>query len=423
MISLLILVAICGLYAAWNIGANDVANAVGTSVGSGALTLRQAVLIAAIFEFAGAFLLGGNVVNTIENRIVQLDGFSSNISLYIYGMISALLSTSIWLQVASFFGWPVSTTHSIIGAVIGFGLVVGKGATIYWHYVLSIALSWIISPILGGVIAYVIFSIIRKKVFHNKNPILAMLRLTPVLTSCIFVTLSGIILIGNFMTYRISMLFISLFLIGLGISAYLLALFFLKRINVFNKTSLSGLEERIQKKENYNQEHLFIEKIFAYFQIIIACFMAFAHGSNDVANAIAPVSAVFTSINKSFDNKIFFALLLAGGGLGIVIGLATWGWRVIETVGCKITELNPSRGFSAGFGAALTIVLASKLGLPVSTTHVIIGAVIGVGFARGTRAINLNIVKDIFVSWIVTVPAGAILSIFFFFILRAIFGY
>ncbi len=422
MISLLILVAVCGFYAAWNIGANDVANAVGTSVGSGALTLKQAVLIAAIFEFSGAFLLGGNVVNTIENRIVQLDSFSNNMSLYIYGMISALLSTSVWLQVASFFGWPVSTTHSIIGAVIGFGLVVGKGAIIYWHYVLSIVLSWIISPILGGIIAFMIFSIIRKKVFHNKDPILAMVKLTPILSSCIFVTLTGVILIGGFMTYRLSLLSMCLLLCILGCLAYYIALFFIKRTKNLNK-SFSNLEKRIQEKENYNQEHLFIEKIFAYFQIIIACFMAFAHGSNDVANAIAPVSAVFTSVNKSFDNKVFFALLLAGGGLGIVIGLATWGWRVIETVGCKITELNPSRGFSAGFGAALTIVLASKLGLPISTTHVIIGAVIGVGFARGTRAINLNIVKDIFISWIVTVPAGAILSIFFFFILRAIFGY
>lgn len=423
MLSLLILVAICGLYAAWNIGANDVANAVGTSVGSGALTLKQAVLVAAIFEFAGAFFLGGNVVNTIESRIIYLDGITGSVSLYIYGMISALLSTSIWLQIASFFGWPVSTTHSIIGAVIGFGLVVGKSSIIYWSYVFSIALSWIISPILGGFVAFIIFNVIRKKIFHSKDPILAMTKLTPFLSSCIFVTLAGVILIGGFMTYRISIITVFFFLCLLGIIAYFVALFFVKKTKNFTKNFSLKLTKRIQSRGNYNKEHLFVERIFAYFQIIIACFMAFAHGSNDVANAIAPVAAVFTSVNKNFDNKMFFALLLACGGLGIVIGLATWGWRVIETVGCKITELNPSRGFSAGFGAALTIVLASKLGLPISTTHVIIGAVIGVGFARGTRAINLNIVKDIFVSWIVTVPAGALLSIFFFFILRAIFGY
>jgi inorganic phosphate transporter, PiT family len=461
---LLILAIVFGLYVAWNIGANDVANAVGTAVGSGALTLKQAVLIAAIFEFCGAFFLGSGVSETLESGIVNPALFTGRMQDYVFGMLASLLATGAWLQFASFFGWPVSTTHSIVGAVLGFGYAFGGIEGVYWEELGSIALSWVVSPLLGGALSYLIFSVIRVNILYDVNPVAAAKRLTPYLVFAIFGVLSLIILFNGLAHIDIHLTFLQALGVALvcgGVTACI-AYFLVKRVkepalpvrNQHLQVELSlkkaqkhllrveaasygklqskvhdlleGVEALTREVEVPEQaqysEYTVVEKIFVYLQIVIACFMAFAHGSNDVANAIGPLSAIINVLQgTSIKEEGVPAWLLFLGGIGIVVGLATWGWRVIETVGKKITELTPSRGFSAGFGAATTIIVASKLGLPISTTHVLVGAVLGVGFARGIGAINLDTIRDIVISWIITVPAGAILSVLFFYTLRALF--
>lgn len=468
---LMILAVLFGFYVAWNIGANDVANAVGTAVGSGALTLRNAVLIAAVFEFCGAFFLGSNVSETLESGIVNPAIFENNPTDFIFGMLASLLACGVWLQFASFFGLPVSTTHSIVGAVVGFGFVLGGVEAIFWGEMGSIILSWVISPLLGGALSYIIFSFIRNRIFYQFNPLAAAKKITPYIVFFIFLILSLIILFGGLKNVDLELNFFqSLGIsIAIGLVTAILSFFFVRNIPEISKevteeqgqavqvaiglkkamkhlqraeaTALGDVHDKVgallvdvqklsesvkvEDHDHTSVEFRSVEKIFVVLQIITACFMAFAHGSNDVANAIGPLSAIFNTINHIpiVDRTSVPLGLLLLGGVGIVIGLASWGWRVIETVGKKITHLTPSRGFAAGFGAAATIVLASKLGLPISTTHVLVGAVLGVGFARGIGAINLITVRDIVISWIVTVPAGAVLSVLFFYGLKGIFRF
>lgn len=456
---------------AWNIGANDVANAMGTSVGSGALTLRQAVFVAAILEFSGAFFFGSHVSKTMQSGIVNADLFASDPKTLVYGMLASLASAGIWLQIASYFGWPVSTTHSIVGAIVGFGLAVGGIHAIYWENVGFIVSTWILSPIIGGVIAYYIFTFIRKKILYTLNPFESARKITPFLVFCVFVVLTFILVFEGFRHLQLSLsltekILLSIFagLIGAGISYLLLrrlpAAPQTKAAIQYNPEMVESLEKarrQLHKVQalsagemQYNvslilseidnlssiigkhheevsqshAEYFKLEKIFAYLQIISACMMAFAHGANDVANAIGPLSAavaILTTGIYAVEAPVpLWALAL--GGVGIVIGLATWGWRVMDTIGKKITELTPSRGFAAEFGAATTIVLASRLGMPVSTTHTLVGAVLGVGFARGLGAVNLNTTRDILISWIVTVPIGALLAILLYYPIHAIFG-
>jgi len=462
---LLILALLCGFYVAWNIGANDVANAVGTAVGSGSITLKQAVLIAAIFEFAGAFFLGGNVSETVESGIVNPDIFSGDMIYYVYGMLGSLLAAGVWLQIASYFGWPVSTTHSIVGAVLGFGIILGGFDAIYWDKIGSIAMSWVISPVLGGGLAYLIFSMVRRKILYKINPISAAKRFTPQLMFIIFAVLTWIILFGGLanLDFHLQLYQVILIACGVGVLAAVVSYFFVKKIqepkdlirthNVqveiglkkakkhlmrVEAASLGSLQTQVHHvlkdveqlvdktevlEEHQASEFQTVERIFTPIQVVMACFMSFAHGSNDVANAIGPLSAIVNILRgHEIHSQTVPIWLLLLGGIGIVVGLATWGWRVIETVGRKITALTPSRGFAATFGASITIVLASKLGLPISTTHVLVGAILGVGFARGIGAINLNTIRDIVISWVITVPAGAVLSVVFFYILRGIFS-
>lgn len=467
---LMILAVLFGFYVAWNIGANDVANAIGTSVGSGALSIKKALIMAAILEFCGAFFLGSNVSETVESGIVKTSIFADHPLDLVYGMLASLLAAGIWLQIASYFGWPVSTTHSIVGAVVGFGLAFGGIDAIYWSEMGSIVASWIISPLMGGVLAFSIFSLMRWKIFYSSNPIQAAKQLTPYLVFGIFFVLTLIITYNGLKNVNFELSLIEAVGLSLlvGIVSAFIGRFFVRRIqaedspegilvlknfqvsNGLSKAEkhlsrveaasigdlhgkvqklleeVKDLSEEVQKKKEYrlsSSDYRAVEKIFVYLQIISACFMAFAHGANDVANAIGPLSATLTVLSTQTTNmtNMVPTWMLALGGLGIIIGLATWGWRVIETVGKKITELTPSRGFAAEFGAATTIVLASKLGLPISTTHTLVGAVLGVGFARGIGAINLNTIRDIVISWVVTVPIGAILAIIFFYSFKAIF--
>lgn len=456
---LLFFVACAGFYMAWSIGANDVANAMGTSVGSGALTLRQAVLIAAVLEFTGAFFFGSHVSETIQSGIVnggQL--FQGDWRLFVSGMLSALLAAAGWLQLASYYGWPVSTTHSIVGAVVGFGLIAGGWEAIYWDNIAMIFASWLLSPILGAVISFLLFSALRRTIFFAASPLREAQRWTPLLALVVTAMLLFFILEGTSAVDRLSSW--SLFLVS-GLAASSVALIVHLAMKRFIPASiaqrgdsshhlateidaelakvkkhLDRVHQMAKKEARYHAsllldevhymreslqrrtqpatgEYEAVEKIFAILQTLTACVMAFAHGANDVANAIGPLAAAHAAIVSH--GVVLSAPIpswaLAMGGIGIVIGLATWGWRVIETIGKKITELTPSRGFSAEFGAATTILLASRLGLPISTTHTLVGAVLGVALARGLGALNLATMRDIILSWLVTVPVGALLAI------------
>ncbi|SCC90875.1 Putative phosphate permease CPn_0680/CP_0067/CPj0680/CpB0707 [Chlamydiales bacterium SCGC AG-110-M15] len=417
-----------GFYMAWNIGANDVSNAIGTSVGSGALTLRRAVILAAIFEFAGAFLVGGHVSEMVQKGIVHPDLFINDPRQLVYGMMAALCAAGVWLQLASYFGWPVSTTHSIVGAVAGFGLVYGGVDAIQWENMSSIVLSWLVSPLLGAVSAYLIFTFITRFIFYSSHPVEAAKRWAPVMVFFVLFMLSQVILFKGLKNLHLDFNAMQAFSIAsvIGLIGAAFIYFLVSRIVVDESDGLEDLPDPflIMGLDQNRMGYQTVERIFAWMQMLSASTMAFAHGANDVANAIGPLSAVIVVLKtgslQGQSTVPTWVLLL--GGAGIVIGLATWGWRVIETIGKKITELTPSRGFAAEFAAATTILFASKLGLPISTTHTLVGAVLGVGLARGIGALNLNTIRDIFISWIVTVPAGALLSIGFFYLFRMIFS-
>jgi len=322
---------IVGFYMAWNIGANDVANSMGTSVGSKALTLRKAVIIAGIMEFSGATLFGKPVTETIRKGIVD-PTLIGNPKILAIGAFSALLASGLWLTMATWAKLPVSTTHSIVGGMVGFGIATIGFSGVSWHVMFKIVASWIISPIVGAVVAYTIFSLLRK--------------------------------------------------------------FLLEKVEDLNK----------------------VERVFAYFQLLTAAYVAFAHGSNDVANAIGPVATAL-SVSKGGEVSTKVAIpqwLLVYGGVGIVIGLATWGYRVIDTIGKRVTEITPTRGFSAEFATASVVLANSYIGMPISTTHTLVGSVIGVGFARGIEALDLRVIYRIILSWIATVPIAAFFSIIIF---------
>lgn len=443
-LGLLIALIVAGLYMAWNIGANDVANAMGTSVGSGALTLTQAVILASIFEFLGAYFFGSHVSETIQSDILSPDIFASQPKVYVIGMLSALLAAGVWLQAASYFGWPVSTTHSIIGAIVGFGLLFGGVDAVEWDWVFSILASWILSPLLGGILALYLFTLIRNRVLYSPRPLEASKQLAPyfvfALTFLLFLT---VLLTGNdHLGFDIPIPSLISLVLVLSILASFSSYYVVhKRAPTSMQEVSDGIQSgaQVQLQEGisfYSQEvseseqglvqervhsHLHaVEKIFSKLQIFSACIMAFAHGSNDVANAIGPMTG---SIRILFQHQYPAHVpnwALALGGLGIVVGLATWGWRVILTIGKKITELTPTRGFSAELSAALVVLIASRFGLPISATHTLVGAVLGVGLARGLGAINLSVTRDILASWIVTVPAGAVLCIGFYSLIESI---
>lgn len=410
----LIMACAFGLFMAWGIGANDVANAMGTAVGSKALTIRRAIVIAAIFEFAGAFLAGGAVTNTISGGITEVSYFVDSPELLIYGMMASLLAAGIWLLIASHYGWPVSTTHSIVGAIVGF-TAVGVGVdAVNWSKVSSIVLSWVISPLLGLVFAYGLFMSVQILIFNAKDPFRAAKRYVPVYIFISAFIVSMVTFVKGLKHVGLELNFRSDLLLSLGISL-LIALIGIK------------LLKRIQPDPAAEKEFHFanVEKVFAVLMTFTACATAFAHGSNDVANAVGPLAAIVNIVNSNGSVTAQSATapwILFVGGIGIVLGLITYGRKVIMTIGSGITELTPSRGFAATLAAASVVILASGTGLPISTTHTLVGAVLGVGLARGIGAINLNMVTTIFTSWIVTLPAGAGLSIAAFFAFKAIFA-
>ena len=595
-----------GFFMAWSIGANDVANAMGTSVGSGALTLRNAIIVAAIFEFLGAFFVGQHVSETIRKGILPLDelekmtdadGVLVGANLYVYGMMGAILAAATWLLVATYFGLPVSTTHSIVGSVLGFGIIIfwDDLSVIEWGTVGKIVSSWVVSPLLAGGFSCLVFLVIQRMVLYKRDMVGAARKVAPFLIFLVVTIISLVTIYKGLkplstewkeslgLTYverveedildqkvdhlkllieyrkakaeekpekaddesknkaegtkelppeelenppekatlanlkptleelkelnggayqeRLEKLekegyeykkdvlqFLRplpfagslLYAAIIGLISALASIPLLKRITVEEdesgaaqaqnpvigeeltrlKTKLKKLtviadgdvEEKLGSLEGQiadlstqleeqetsvkssgadkwgTPQMRATERIFVYLQILSACTVAFAHGANDVANAIGPLSGVITVLQKgalvakSDLDTFWMTTILALGGVGIVIGLVTWGYKVIETIGKKITELTPTRGFSVQFGAAITILVASRAGLPISTTHTLVGAVLGVGFARGIGALNLRVVRDIIISWVMTLPAGAGLAILFFYILKATFG-
>jgi PiT family inorganic phosphate transporter len=414
---LLILACVFGVFMAWGVGANDVANAMGTSVGSGALTIKQAIFVAIIFEFLGAYLAGGEVTGTIRKGIIDPDVMAGSPELLVFGMMAALLAAGTWLLIASAMGWPVSTTHSIIGAIVGFAAVGISPDVVSWGKVGAIVASWVISPLMAGTIAFALFISVQKLILDTANPFERAKRYIPM-----YMWVVGFMICMVTLTKGLKHVGVELNL-GMG-SAFSDALLVSALAGVVVAMLGAALLYRIKEVPSEQDRFNSVERVFAILMIFTACAMAFAHGSNDVANAVGPLAAVASTIASggliSAKSAMPWWILLLGGG-GIVLGLATYGFKVMATVGKKITELTPSRGFAAELGAASTVVLASAAGLPISTTHTLVGAVLGVGMARGIAALNLRVIVTIFISWLITLPAGAGLAIIFFFIFKATF--
>jgi PiT family inorganic phosphate transporter len=410
---IIILACVFGFFMAWGVGANDVANAMGTSVGSKALTLKQAILIAIVFEFAGAYLAGGAVTATIRKGIIDPALLSGTPELLVFGMLSALLAAGIWLLVATHFGWPVSTTHTIVGAIVGFAAVGISVDAVNWSKVTMIVASWVISPLTAGVIAFFLFRSVQRLILDTADPFANAKRYVPM-----YIFLVGFII--SMVTFTKGLKHIGLHIswgnsalisLGIGVLTMIGGIFMLKKIKV---------DAAADKDYHFAS----VEKVFGVLMMFTACAMAFAHGSNDVANAVGPLAAVVGVVSSGGEVAQKTAMpvwiLLLGGG-GIVAGLVMYGHKVIATIGNNITELTPSRGFAATLAAAATVVVASGTGLPISTTHTLVGAVLGVGLARGLAALNLRVVGTIFISWIITLPAGALLAIMFFFMFKGMF--
>jgi PiT family inorganic phosphate transporter len=411
--SFIAIAVIFALFMTWGIGANDVANAMGTSVGSGAITVRTAIIIAAIFEFLGAAFAGGNVTRTIRKGIIDPTSIVDQPEVLVFGMLAALLATAIWLMVASLKGWPVSTTHSIVGALVGFGIAGIGIEAVNWGKIGQIAASWVISPVVGGVLAFILMISLQRLILRAEKPLESAIRWAPA-----YAFLVGFVM-------ALVTLFKGLKHLNLDLSvpmSFLLATVFGLIVALVGRYAVSRVQ--IDPSADHSFQFTNVERIFAPLMIFTACAMAFAHGSNDVANGIGPLAAVFALVSSGGDvsqtSALPFWILVLGGG-GIVLGLATYGYRVMQTIGRKITELTPSSGFCATMAAAATVVLASRTGMPVSTTHIAVGAVIGVGLARGFAALDLRVIGGIFVSWVVTLPVSGFLAAFLYFTLKGMF--
>lgn len=423
-----------GFYMAWNIGANDVANAMGTSVGSGALTLRQAVLTAAVLEFSGALLMGTHVTSTMQKGILVANVFQGKDTLLFAGLLSSLAAAGTWLQVASYYGLPVSTTHCIVGSMVGFGLVYGGSGAVFWSSLARVTSSWIISPLMGAAVSFLVYKCIRRFVYSAPNPGQAAAAAAPI---AVFVGVTGI----SFAAFPLSKtppLALTQALACGTAGAVLVNRIIRKQLgHLLLKPNSSTSDSKDETAPTKNLGFLsdiagpkgtqleIVYGVFGYMQVLSACFMSFAHGGNDVSNAIGPLAAALSILQggKTGANIVIPMDVLAWGGFGIVAGLTMWGYRVIATIGKKITELTPTRGFAAEFAAASVVLFASKLGLPISATHTLVGAVMGVGFARGLNSVRAETVREIVVSWAVTIPVGASFAVIYTWILTKLLSY
>ncbi len=402
---ILVMALVAGVYMAWNIGANDIANGMASPVAAKAITLRQAVIIGGTLDFVGAAFIGSHVTSTISRGILD----SSRITdpqVVMVGLLSALLASACWVFVATWKQLPVSTTHSIVGAMVGFGLVAGGFHAVRWSVIIPIALSWMVSPIFSGLLTYSIFAFIRRQILTQQKVFQAALKWTP-----LFAGGTVLIVVLSFLSKtplgkKLGIDFLMAFLIGLIVAA------------VLGFAAKNWMARTITRLEMEGAE-----QIFRRLQVFTACYVSLAHGANDVANAVGPVAGIYSIYRSGVilpEAEVPF-FLLAGGGLFIALGVMTWGYRVIETIGHKITVLNNSRGFSVDFGTATSVLIASKLGLPVSTTHAAVGSVVGVGLAGGVAGVDFKVVGKITLYWIVTLPLAALPTVVIYKILSAVF--
>lgn len=409
-IVILIIALAAGFYMAWSIGANDVANSMASAVGAKAITQKQAVLIAGVLTICGAVFLGAHVSGTISKGIVDPSQFKDTPEVIMLGALAAILAASIWVTIATWKSMPISTTHSIVGAMIGFGLIAGGWGVVSWDVVGKVTASWVLSPLFGAILAYITFRLITKFILGRENPLISAKKMAPFFIAAtffiIFISLLLKTRLGEMIIHDNELfwaVFISAIIAtGCGIVGY----FIIRKI-------------RLLSNEGYEE----VEEIFRKLQIMTSCYVALAHGANDVANAIGPMATIFTINSEgSIPNEVSIPVyLLAIGGIGIAVGIMTWGYRVIRTLGSKITKLTNTRGFAVDFGAATTVLVASKLGMPISTTHTVVGAIIGVGLARGLEAVDLRIIKKIVASWLITVPIAAFTCALIYLGLIAIF--
>jgi PiT family inorganic phosphate transporter len=401
---ILIIGYIFGFYMAWNIGANDVANSMASAVGAKAITIRQAIFIAAILNVLGATFMGSHVTNTIRKGIVSTEILADpNIALL--GALSALLAAALWVSFATWKSLPVSTTHSIVGAMIGFGIMAGGFSVINWGKLGAVVLSWVISPLLSMIISFVMLKIIIRQILSKQDPFHQALRLSP-----FFIGIAIFIIVLSF-----------LFKTPLGKKLAMsteLALSIALLVAIILGFLGKGILKQFIKPNNSSGE----EEVFRRIQIGTSCYVALAQGANDVANAIGPLAVIYFLVNTgNVGTQVPVPLfLLLFGGVGIALGIAMVGYRVMDTIGKKITTLTNTRGFAVDFAAATTVMIASKLGLPVSTTHAAVGGVMGVGLARGMEAINFSIIFQIIVYWVLTVPAAALTSMVLFKIFQTV---
>ena len=403
MTLLLVIAVAVGFYKAWNIGANDVANGMAMVVGSGTLTLRRAIVMASVFEFLGAFLVGGNVTETIKGGIIPMQQFVADPMIFGIGMLSVALSSAIWLNIATLMSRPISVTQATIGGIIGFALVspVGGPGCVQWSHLGSIALTWVISPLTGAVAAYVVFRCVVRFVLKSRHPVHMAKTAAP---AGLAATVGILFLSATYKGLPKITIDLPLGYLLLITAALVAVTFLIARWAVHRYMR----EARVRLRDRYTV----VESWFGRLQVVTACYMSFAHGANDVASAIGPLAGSMQAFSGQAlsGHASVSPWLMAFGGAGIVIGLATMGYKVISTLGRRITEITPTRGFSADFATASTVLVCSKLGLPISTTFVMVGAITGVGFARGIASLDLRVIRQILSSWLVTIPISAILS-------------
>lgn len=401
-ILLLVAIALC-FFMTWGVGANDLANVMSTTMGSKAVTVKQAMIIAIIFEFAGAFLGGGGVTETMRDGIINSHELMNQPLIVIEGMLSVLLACTIWMNLASFLGVPVSITNALVGSVVGFGcLVLGPNA-IQWVQVSHIAIGWVTSPFIAGLTAYLLFTSIQQTIFIKNNP----------LERAKFCIPFYLFLVGSILSFITVFKGLNHFDIHLNLKQSLsVTLITSILITIIGLLFINHLPEtpKIRRRERFLQ----VEKYFAVLMALTACAMVFAHGSNDVALAVGPLTLIYSltmNPTQPLSLDIYPAWIILLGCVGVVSGLVIYGRKVIETVGSSITALTPSRAFAATLAAATTVVVATSTGIPVSATQTLVGGVLGVGLARGIGALNLIVIRNIFMSWVLTLPVSSILTI------------
>ncbi|MFC1496953.1 inorganic phosphate transporter [Verrucomicrobiota bacterium] len=416
---IVLITAIVGFYMAWNIGANDVANSMADAVGSKAISVKKAVIAAGLCEFAGAVLVGSHVTDTVRkgivdpNAIAAIPGMTEGDAavIMVLGMASALLAAAVWLNAATWIGMPVSTTHSIVGAVAGFGIVAAGWSVVNWGKMGQIVASWLISPVAGGIMAFIIFKIINWTILGRKKPVSAAIKVSPYLVFAIAIVITLSILYKGmkhiFAAGKMEFLTGNNSFIVAGIIGVIAAV--ISRIII-------GRHLRDKVDLELSAQLRLVEQVFAPLVVVTSCSVAFAHGANDVANSVGPLAAVVDIVSTgTIKMKVAVPTwVLTLGGFGIVMGLATYGYRVMHTVGTKITEITPSRGVAADIAATITVLICTRMKLPISTTHTLVGAIMGIGLARGLAGINRKVARSIFGAWFITVPVAAILAIIFF---------